>query len=138
MFRLVYISTARHPIDERQREQILAVSRRNNLADGLTGLLVIGRRRFLQCLEGERSSVMCAFNRISADPRHYACVVLASGEVAARQFPHWAMGQVSADEGRDGADIGEVAASMIASLSDKVLRAQFTGFIEVQLATRAA
>ena len=51
---LVYISTSRSPshVPQSEIDAILAVSRRNNGRDGLTGLLAIGGRRFLQVLEG--------------------------------------------------------------------------------------
>ena len=57
MLRLLYISTARHPHNREEIEVILRISRRNNLAADVTGLLVAGARRFLQVLEGPERSV---------------------------------------------------------------------------------
>ena len=76
MFRLCYISTSREPIDAELCDGILRVSRRNNDRDGVTGLLIAGRHRFFQALEGEEGAVRRAFDRIRQDPRHFACVVI--------------------------------------------------------------
>jgi hypothetical protein len=51
--RIIYISTCRTDPDRLMVEDILRQSRRNNRRDGLTGLLVVGGRRFLQVLDGD-------------------------------------------------------------------------------------
>ncbi|MEE2915447.1 MAG: BLUF domain-containing protein, partial [Pseudomonadota bacterium] len=68
-YQLVYISSAIGRVDG---DAVLAVSRRNNARDGITGLLYADGRRFLQVLEGERAAVERAYQRIAADPRHRA------------------------------------------------------------------
>ena len=58
MLQLVYISTSRAPlISDDLLNSVLTVSRRNNAAAGISGLLVAGGRRFLQALEGPRDAV---------------------------------------------------------------------------------
>jgi hypothetical protein len=44
--------------------QILETSRRNNARDGLSGLLLLGGRRFLQVLEGPKDALDQAYARI--------------------------------------------------------------------------
>ena len=132
MYRLCYISTSRQPITKPMCTDILATSRRNNQRDGLTGLLLAGQRRFLQVLEGERAAVQRAYDRILLDPRHFACVILESGEFAERQFSAWVMGFEQTDEGTRSLSEPQLAAAMIGRIADRNLRAQFEGFLTLQ------
>lgn len=91
MYQLVYISTRKGDFSVADREQVLSVSRRNNVRDGITGMLLYKGRRFLQALEGEESVVRRAFERIRQDPRHIAVVELSAAEVPAREFGMWSM-----------------------------------------------
>ena len=100
MLQLVYISSA-HPAGTGDVASILQVSRRNNVRDGLSGLLYADGRRFLQVLEGEPEAVETAFARISADPRHRAVVVLSRREIAVREFGDWAMAHRAPGEDAD-------------------------------------
>ena len=135
MFRLCYISSSRVPIDVALVDDILAVSRRNNRAAGLTGLLVAGQRRFLQLLEGEERSVRATYQRIRRDPRHFACVTVNEGPITSRQFVDWDMGLVR--PGCDGDDYAALT-TLIATIDDPNLRAEFTGFLAINGGDRAA
>lgn len=134
MLQLLYISTARAPIDAAMCDDILAASRRNNRASGITGLLVAGKRRFLQALEGPEAAVRATYNRIAADPRHFGCVILSQRTVGERGFGDWAMGYAAGglDEGAAGNDLPAIVAALVAPIADPGLRAQFTGFAEIQ------
>ncbi len=70
---------------------ILAVARRNNVRDGITGALICREDLYLQMLEGGESEVKAAFNRIVQDDRHTEIRLLWTGDAQARLFPHWAM-----------------------------------------------
>lgn len=135
MQRLLYISTARAPITSQQVSTILAVSRRNNAAASITGLLVIGGKRFLQVLEGPDDAVERTFARIAADPRHFAVVTLRRQAITQRAFPDWAMGHRDvAIPGEASGDLTAVVARLIAGVEDPTIRAHFTGFAEVNKA----
>ncbi len=67
MIRLIYISTARSELSTVELEGILRISRRNNAAVGVTGLLIVGGRRFLQALEGPADAVVQTYDRIKAE-----------------------------------------------------------------------
>lgn len=136
MLTLAYISTARTPITDAMCKDILAASRVNNPVNGITGLLVAGRKRFLQALEGPTDEVRATYARIAADPRHFACVVLAEHHVEERQFGNWAMGYSAGHDADDGADLEAIVTALVAPLEDPDLRAQFIGF--AQLNARAA
>lgn len=131
MFQLVYISSAKDVVSAQALAEILAVSRRNNVRADVTGLLVVGGRRFLQALEGPEQAVLAAYARIQNDPRHRACVLISSRAVSKRAFGEWSM----AHDG-DGSALKETVEALVACIDEPNLRAQFTGF--AQLHSRAA
>jgi len=65
-----YTSTGTRPIGPEELESILAVSRANNQAAGVTGMLLHADGRFFQVLEGPEPAVEGVYARIAADPRH--------------------------------------------------------------------
>lgn len=127
MEQIIYISTSRSQFPDRASvQQILETSRRNNARDGLTGLLLIGGRRFLQVLEGPTAVLDRTYGRIRQDPRHFALVELSRREVAEPSFPHWSMGY----EEEPQALLPQVE-RLTSSVSDPMLRAQFLSFAEI-------
>lgn len=127
MEQLIYISTSRSPfhVPEDEVAAILDVSRRNNARDGLTGLLAVAGRRFLQLLEGPAPLLTAAYDRIQADPRHFALVQLSRRPIAARSFPDWQMGYDPTGVGLTGK-----IDALLETVSDPLLRAEFRGFAE--------
>jgi hypothetical protein len=125
--RIIYISTCRTEPGVDMVEDILRASRRNNRRDGLTGLLVVGGRRFLQVLEGPREMTQRAYERIRADQRHFALVELSRKHVTERSFAGWDMGC----EQLDGDDLAELVHQLTEGLDDADLRAQFRSFVEL-------
>lgn len=91
MYRLVYISTPKPDIGPTEVARILRTGRKNNVRNGITGLLIQDPGRFLQYLEGTEEQVEQTFARISNDRRHSAIVMLKSGYIGRRQFPKWEM-----------------------------------------------
>jgi hypothetical protein len=89
--RIVYVSRARGSDPHGDRAAILAVSRRNNGMDGITGILLAADGRYLQLIEGSAESVRATFDRIKLDPRHQDIVVIDEGEHLERLFGEWAM-----------------------------------------------
>lgn len=128
MEQLIYISTSRAPLRVPQDDidSILAVSRSNNARDGLSGLLLVGGRRFLQVLEGPRQALDATYARIAADPRHFAVVQLSRRPIEQRSFPGWAMGFES-----EGEKLSAIVAELTAAVRDPMLRAQMEGFASI-------
>lgn len=127
MEQLVYISTSRSdPPATAELESILATSRRNNARDGLSGLLVVGGRRFLQVLEGPSEALAIAYDRIKRDPRHFAMVELTRKSIAQRSFPDWAMG-FEAGQG----DLTTIVDQLTSTVADPSLQAQLRSFAEL-------
>ena len=129
MKRILYISTARVALREPQIADVLAVSRRNNARVDVTGLLIVGGRRFMQVLEGPEAAVDATYARISVDPRHFATVVMADEPIGERSFSRWAMGWQSGGSGAAAAaSAHDAMAALIAPIADPTLRAYFEGF----------
>lgn len=100
MYYLLYASTAVERLSDEQLEDLLKVSRQNNAAVSVSGMLLYFDGSFIQYIEGEKSDVLTLFERISADPRHFGLFVLDQGELDAKALPDWKMGytRLRADE----------------------------------------
>ena len=133
MLQLVYISSAHEVITQTTCRDVLEVSRRNNRRNDVTGLLVAGKRRFLQVIEGPTNAVRATYARIVADPRHHACVLLSEHYLDERRFGYWAMGYtLGGSDLSDNAELAAIVTSLVDPVSDASMRAQFIGFAEMQ------
>ena len=111
LHRLVYYSRNRIPDAAdmpAEVDRILAASRRNNTAVGVTGALMFNAGCFAQVLEGERDLVEATFERIQQDERHGDVSLLSFEEVASRAFGEWSMGFVGASH-HDAATFSSVS-----------------------------
>ena len=91
MICMAYLSSAAETPTGQVLDDILSVSRRNNAARGVTGMLCHYDGSFLQFLEGEAADVEAVFSVIAADPRHRGLVRLYARSIQSRLFPHWSM-----------------------------------------------
>ncbi|MGI4827258.1 MAG: BLUF domain-containing protein [Janthinobacterium lividum] len=95
VYRLLYCSrnTMTGSLEEQQLAitQILAKSRTNNSANGITGALLFNSGFFAQVLEGPLPKVEQTFERIQRDMRHDEISVLECTVVPSRDFPEWSM-----------------------------------------------
>ena len=89
---LVYISTATGVMTDDDLKDILAASRRNNPAAGITGMLLYRDGLFIQTLEGEEDAVEKLYRKISRDPRHTEIMRLYYHPAKERRFGDWSMG----------------------------------------------
>ena len=81
---------------------LLEKSRRNNLRDDITGLLLYHEGNFFQALEGPMDAVQACYDRIVEDPHHQGHIVLMAEEVAQRNFSAWSMAYVPYHDMEDG------------------------------------
>ena len=107
LVRLAYVSRSTCDLSEldlrTQVTSILAVSRRNNGRDGVSGALLFNHGHFAQVLEGPSAAVEATFERIQHDDRHADVNLIECRAVTGRVFAGWAMAHVGADEpGRAG------------------------------------
>ncbi|EYD77742.1 putative activator of photopigment and puc with BLUF domain protein [Rubellimicrobium mesophilum DSM 19309] len=70
---------------------ILQTSRRNNLRDDITGVLIVSEQNFVQLLEGDRARVGWCLSRIMQDPSHDDIQIVSTNTVPYRLFPEWSM-----------------------------------------------
>ncbi|MFN3912762.1 BLUF domain-containing protein [Hyphomonas sp.] len=95
LVRCLYASRPLEPLTGAFIESILAQSRKNNPALGITGLLCVSTDLFIQVIEGGRDEVCELFNAIVRDARHQQVRLLIYEEIAERQFGNWTMAQVN-------------------------------------------
>ncbi len=91
MRQLLYASSTQRDVSDAVLEDILAVSRRNNAACEVTGVLLYSEGGFMQVLEGEHAAVAATYARVCADKRHWKAMVLLDRN-APRAFGAWSMG----------------------------------------------
>ena len=122
LYRLVYVSRCTRPGDpgwlDAEVASILAVSKVNNRASGVTGALLFSSECFAQALEGPVDEVEATFERIQCDPRHHDTVILQAGPVERREFGEWSMAYAGRVEDQrlrfadlTGGAVGEAAAA---------------------------
>jgi len=92
MISLIYGSSTHRPMTEADLVEILKISRVNNRADNITGMLLYGGGNFLQVLEGPKAAVENRFAIIEQDERHRHIMVYSRTPISAREFPEWEMG----------------------------------------------
>jgi hypothetical protein len=98
MIHLVYASAAMPRPSRAALLDLLRVSRKNNSAAGITGLLLYSGGTYFQALEGPAAAVDETFRRIARDPRHAGIEVLLREEKDRRDFPDWEMGFYHVDD----------------------------------------
>ena len=91
MLSLLYVSTSINLLSDEELVDILKVSRENNKALDITGLLLYKGGNFMQVLEGPDEVVNSLYEKIKIDARHKDVTVISSEQISARQFPAWEM-----------------------------------------------
>jgi hypothetical protein len=103
---VVYTSRATEPMSPDVLADILKISRLNNFASDITGMLLYRRGQFLQVLEGLQEPLGVLLEKLMRDPRHADFRVLLDTPLAARAFGAWSM----AFQDLDGLDPAEMPA----------------------------
>lgn len=91
--RVTYLSDVNQDVfDSDALTSILKAARKNNAAQGITGMLVCDYHHFLQVLEGDCDKVHAIYDVIKSDSRHYGLTLIEDVSVEERLFGEWAMG----------------------------------------------
>lgn len=98
LIRCLYASRPTAPPSAQMLDDILAQSRRNNPARGVTGLLCFTSDVFMQVLEGGRDQLCDLFEIILKDSRHHQVRILVYEEILERRYSNWAMGQANIEK----------------------------------------
>jgi hypothetical protein len=85
-------------------DDIIATSKRNNVALEVTGVMFFHGGRFLQVLEGNEEVVRALMAKIARDPRHTNIEYLFDDEIESRGLPGWNMDKFCLDE-QDEVDV---------------------------------
>lgn len=88
---LIYTSLATRNMSEADLTSLLVQSRDKNLRLNITGLLVYGKREFVQLLEGKKEAIFDLYNTIVKDDRHQQVELLWHGDIKKRSFLDWSM-----------------------------------------------
>ena len=96
--RLIYVSHFSGSVNPNDIQDILAISRKNNEAWGITGALCYDQNFFLQCLEGPRERVNTLYRQILSDERHQQVTLLDYSDLHQRRFAKWSMAYARIDE----------------------------------------
>lgn len=97
LYCLIYQSLASRAVHEVTLPPLLRKARQRNQNVFLSGLLLYAKGQFLQVLEGPEPALSGLYDRIRADPRHYAVRTLAYGPIPERAFPDWRMAYAPVD-----------------------------------------
>ena len=91
--RITYLSDVNRDVfDSDALTSILKAARKNNAAQGITGMLVCDYNHFLQVLEGDSDKVHAIYDAIASDSRHSGLTLIEDIAVEQRLFGEWAMG----------------------------------------------
>lgn len=94
----VYCSRAANGVDEAEVGRLVEAAQRQNLINGITGVLVFGSGVFFQWIEGPPAQIKKLIANLHSDPRHYDIVSLSqSEEKRERLYPNWEMEKVEAE-----------------------------------------
>ena len=91
LYFLLYVSSATTLFTRPEVDEILAISRRNNSALGISGILLYKDGNLMQLLEGEPRAITDLYAKIGRDPRHHDLTLIWDGSEDQRQFPGWSM-----------------------------------------------
>lgn len=88
---VAYISFADTYLTKAELATIIDQSARNNLHDGITGMLILHDHQFMQVLEGPEDKVKALMVKLRRDTRHDSLYELFRRPIAEREFPDWSM-----------------------------------------------
>lgn len=91
LHRLIYVSERANFFDWADLKEIVAKSAENNARLGITGLLVLSDRYFLQVLEGPTSELSDLYGKILRDARHKNPRLLGYTPIHEQVFQIWSM-----------------------------------------------
>ncbi|RYG08749.1 MAG: BLUF domain-containing protein [Chitinophagaceae bacterium] len=92
MICMVYISSAKLGLSEREIINIVDNAKINNQKIEVTGILLFNSGNFMQLVEGDAPTVEALYERIRYDNRHTDVKLLLKEPITHRNFSDWTMG----------------------------------------------
>ena len=95
--RLAYVSYPAADLPPTEVSRIIQVSRTNNHANAITGVLVYTGTDFAQLIEGRPDAVDRLWRKLKADPRHHDVLAFIDEPTERAWFDTWRMGYLYDD-----------------------------------------
>ncbi|OJJ23416.1 hypothetical protein BKI52_03385 [marine bacterium AO1-C] len=95
---LIYVSRRNINCTDKDVEQILQASIRQNKKKDLTGVLLYSQTQFIQVLEGDGKTILGLYDHIKKDRRHKNVLLISLRLIEKRYFPSWQMGSKKIDQ----------------------------------------
>jgi len=132
MLRIIYISCSQEYLNGQKIQFLLEQSRKNNLQNKISGVLIYVDGDFLQVIEGPKFAVLDLFESIKKDARHKRIMTIVNTEIKKRSFPKWNMGFCSTDykELREIKGCENISTETLSKISDKMAHAFINSFIK--------
>jgi len=96
LLQIVYLSRSVGDMSDQQVTQLARSCADNNKAQDITGVLYFDSGHFIQCLEGEDTTLIPLYAQILNDQRHDEILTVVIKPIKERMFPEWSMGVVPA------------------------------------------
>ncbi len=96
--RLTYVSRAVGKLGQEQLDEIMEQSSRNNLEQGIYGMLCFYQHYFLQTIEGPRDKINQLLKRLLKDQRHQDMEVIEFSEIEQLNWDRWSMDIASSSQ----------------------------------------
>lgn len=121
VLQLGYASAGTVDFSDEDLVELLAKSRSNNAAAGISGMLLYHEGSFLQVLEGPEEAVEDLYERICKDRRHTEAILLFRRVHDHRQFDNWTMGfhRVSTEISKRPPGLNEFLATGVTTITDR-------------------
>jgi len=132
MYRIIYLSSSVKYLNGEEIESLLVQSRKKNLENDITGVLMYIDGDFLQIIEGPNTAMKDLFESIKKDPRHKGIITILNTEITERQFPKWSMGFCASDYEKLKQIKGyeNISKEKITEITDKTALAFIDSFIK--------
>lgn len=88
---LIYCSEGTNPDNIETGIEITKEASEFNATKGITGILVVHKKHYLQCIEGNSLELNLLFQKISKDARHKNVQLLYYNSTLKRDFTNWFM-----------------------------------------------
>lgn len=128
MRQIIYFSTAAERQDALMIADIVAASYRNNVSEGITGLLVAAGHRYLHVVEGASRLATETLDRIRRDRRHVGVTVLVNRKIPARTFESWSVAFDGEPEFGDFFTLEDLLQIMRRQIIDRAILSQLDCF----------
>lgn len=92
LLQLIYVSAAKHLMDEVELAELLERCRRANAIHNITGMLLYRDGDFMQVIEGPAHAINQLEQNLESDTSHHRMTVLVKEPINTREFPKWTMG----------------------------------------------